>query len=165
MITIIVITNSTNSLKWKDMKTLKHIALLFITLATLTACEDYYEETLYSDDFEVRSNHWQLIGDPNEVGSYYEYVHTGVPLNTSYYEGVVTAYLYLDYGTKYEVQTPLPYTEYIVEKINGKEFHYSIHYTYDVKADNTIAFKAYVSDYYTGDFNPGTQYFRVAIIW
>lgn len=148
------------------MKTLRHIALLFITLATLTACEENtYEETLYTRDFEVKSNHWQLIGEPNDVYSYYEYVYSGVPLDISYYKGIVTAYLYFDYGSKYEVQTPLPYTEYIVEEINGKEVHYSIQYTYDVKADNTIAFKAYVSDYYTNDFNPGTQTFRVAIIW
>lgn len=152
------------------MKALKHIALLFITLATLSACEDnndIYEENWYHDDFEIRSNEWQLVGNPNEIYSYYECIYDGIPLRDSYYNGVVTAYMYFDFGTKYEVQTPLPYTEYIVEKDKntGEEIRYSIQYSYDVKPDGTIAFKAYVSDYYTGLFNPGTQHFRVAIIW
>lgn len=151
------------------MKTLRHLTLLFIALITLSACEEdnTYEERWYVDNFEVKSSDWTLIGDPNDVYSYYECVYTGIPLNVSYYKGIVTAYMYFDFDTKYEVQTPLPYTEYIIEtdKKTGEEIRYEVQYSYDVKDDNSIAFKAYVSDYYTGYFNPGTQYFRVAIIW
>lgn len=152
------------------MKTLKHIALLLLTLVTLSSCEEnddnLYQENWFAKDFEIRSSDWKLVGEPNDIYSYYECVVSGIPLNTSYYDGIVTAYMYFDYDSKYEVQAPLPYTEYIVEtNAGGEEVNYSIQYSYDVKSDNTIAFKAYVSDYYTGYFHPGTQYFRVAIIW
>lgn len=150
------------------MKMLKNIALFIITLVTLSACnEDIYEEQWFVDDFEIKGSHWQLVGDPDEIGSYYEYIFDRIPLNVSYYDGIVTAYIYFDYDSKYEVQTPLPYTEYHVatDPNTGQEIKYSIQYSYDVKADGTVAFKAHVSDYYTSLFNPGTQYFRVAIIW
>lgn len=151
------------------MKALKHITLLFMALVTITSCttdDDIYEETWFVKDFEIQSNHWRLVGDLNDIDSYYEYIFDKIPLNVSYYDGIVTAYMYFGFNTPGAVQTPLPYTEYkVAYDANDNEIYYSIQYSYDVKADGTIAFKAHISDYYTGDFNPGTQYFRVAIIW
>ena len=151
------------------MKALKHIALLFIALITISSCDnndDIYEETWFVKDFEVKSNHWELIGNPDAEGSYYQYVFNGIPAGVPYYDGITTAYLYFGYKTTSEVQTPLPFTEYLIgEDLNGNEVFYSVQYSYDVKADGTIAFKAHVSDYYTASINPGTQVFRVAIIW
>lgn len=150
------------------MKALKHIALLFIALITVSSCDndDIYEETWFVKDFEVKSNHWELIGRPDQEGSYYQYVFNGIPGGVPYYDGITTAYLYFGFGTSSEVQTPLPYTEYLIgDDGNGNEVFYSIQYSYDVKADGTIAFKAHVSDYYTASINPGTQVFRVAIVW
>lgn len=151
------------------MKALKNTLALLITLFAATSCEvnDVYEEEWYVEEFKIFNSDWQLVGTPDEIGSYYEYVFYQVPLEVSYHKGVVTAYLFFNYGTKDEVQVPLPYTEYMVDidPNTNQEIHYSIQYSYDVKADGSIAFKAYVSDYYTKLFNPGTQHFRVAIIW
>lgn len=150
------------------MKGLKFIAVAIVLLTAFTACNDdnVYEEKWYVQDFEVVSSDWRLVGQPGEVGSYYEYVFDKVPLEVSYYQGIVTAYMYFNYKGNNEVQTPLPYTEYYVEtNTANEEVNYSIQYSYDVMADGRIAFRAIVSDYYTQYFNPGTQYFRVAIIW
>ncbi len=148
------------------MKALKPISLLFITLIALSSCYRDNEDVWFVDEFQVESRHWQLVGGVDQEDSYYEYIFDRIPDGEPYYEGIVTAYMYLDYNTDYEVQTPLPYTEYrLGTDGHGNDVYYSIHFTYDVKADGTIAFKAYVSDHYTGSFNPGTQTFRVAILW
>lgn len=154
------------------MKTLRSISLLIIALLTISSCttdeyyNDVYEETWHVEDLTVLGSHWNLVGNPNDIGSYYEYVFDGVPLDVSYYQGVVTAYMYFGYKTPNEIQTPLPYTEY-KHYINGdgEDAYYSIQYSYDVKANGTISFKIYVSDYFTGDFTPSTQDFRIAIVW
>jgi len=146
------------------MKALKHIALLCIALAIISSCTDehytnVYEEDWFVDEFEVSNNHWNPVGGQNP---YFEYVFDKIPLEVSYYKGIVTAYIYFDYKTQKEIQTPLPYTEYRYDSAN--DVYYAVQYSYDVKADGTIAFKVHVSDYYLDGFNPGTQYFRVAII-
>lgn len=156
------------------MKILKHITLsIFILIAASSCTKEYYEE-YYNDvyeeswhvkEFEILSNHWKLVGEPDQIGSYYEYIFDKVPLEVSYYDGVVTAYIFFDYKSKNETQTPLPYTEYLIDATSGEEINYSVQYSYYVKANGTIAFTAHVSDYYTSLFNPGTQYFRLAIVW
>ncbi|NDV63797.1 hypothetical protein [Bacteroides sp. 224] len=156
------------------MKAFKILSIALLSLMTLNSCSDdvYYEsepvyqETWYVEDFRITPNMWKLVGEPGEIGSYYRCVIGGLPLKDSYYDGVVTAYIYFDYDTPDEVQTPLPFTEYFIGRNSkNEEVPYSIQYSYDVAANGTIAFKAYVSDYYTDLFRPGTEDFRVAIVW
>lgn len=152
------------------MKALRNISLLIIALITISSCteekyypSDVYQESWYVDEFQVMNNHWRLVGNPGEINSYYQYEYSGLPLSESYYKGVVTAYLYFGYETSNEAQTPLPYTEYKYDA--DADEYYSIQYTYDVKPNGQIIFYAYVSDFYTNLFEPGTQTFRVAIVY
>ncbi|MDR1595192.1 MAG: hypothetical protein LBS43_12040 [Prevotellaceae bacterium] len=154
------------------MKTIKLIAFAIFSFAVLNSCTDgtsddpYYDETnqerWYTEKLEVRAGDWELIGLEDEIGSYYQYIFDGFP----YVDGIINVYMYQNYGTNSEMQLPLPYTHYGVDiKDNGEEVPYSIQYSYDIAKDGTIALKVYVSDYYTSLFRPGTEHFRVAIIY
>ncbi|MDR0385927.1 MAG: hypothetical protein LBH60_07605 [Prevotellaceae bacterium] len=153
------------------MKTVKLIIVAIFSFAILNSCTDNsYSDNSYSDNdpkwftqnLEVKAGDWKHVGKDDEIGSYYEYVFDGFP----YVDGIINVYLYQNFGARSETQTPLPYTYYGVEVLeNGKENYYSIQYSYDIAIDGTIALKIHVSDYYTSLFDPGTEYFRVAITW
>ena len=156
------------------MKTIKFIALAIFSLAALNSCTEgdsrdpYYDdgnqEQWYTEILEVKYEDWKLVGNYNEIGSYYEYVFNGFP----YVDGIINVYMYVDYDTSKEIQIPLPYTEYRVEVLgNGDELHYSIQYSYDIAKDGTIAFKIYISNYMTASLERLllTEHFRVAIIY
>lgn len=150
------------------MKVLKSIGIILLALITFNSCEedvDNYHEQWYVDEFKIEPNQWKLVGEPDEIGSYYECVFSGLPLHDSYYDGIVTAYMYSDYGTKHEVQAPLPYTIFYIDNVGGYEEKVSLQFSYEVRADGKIAFKAHVNDYFTSLFRPETIYFKVAIIW
>lgn len=153
------------------MKAMKFFAASLFFLTALTACtvEEYYtddKEEWYLEDFTIKSYDWTLVNGKNQIGSYFEYVFDKIPLDDSYYDGIVTAYTYKKYGTRDEEQVPLPYTEYHVDTNEwGDDIYYSVQYSYDVRKDGTISFKIYISDYFTGDFYPDTRPFRVAIVW
>jgi len=148
------------------MKALKFTAIAVLAIMMFSSCTeekyypaDVYEETWYYDNFEILGRDWKLVGEAGTRGSYFEYIFDKVPLEVSYEIGIVTAYMYFDYKTAFEVQTPLPCKELYSAP------NYDIIYTYDVKDDGTIAFKAYISNDRTDVYKPGTKYFRVAIIW
>jgi hypothetical protein len=143
------------------MKTIKLIALAVFSLAVFNSCTVKPEEW-YTENLKVLARDWELKGGLNEIGSYYECVFDGFP----YVDGIVTVYMYQDFGTSTEIQVPLPYTEYGIDLFDdGSELHYSIQYSYDIAIDGSIALKVYVSDYMTSLFRPGTENFRVAIIY
>jgi hypothetical protein len=142
------------------MKKIKLIALVICSFAILNSCTD--APIWYTENLEVKARDWQLIGSKDEIGSYYEYIFDGFP----YADGIINVYMYQNFGTKSEMQTPLPYIHYGVDILeDGSEVHYSIQYSYDIARDGTIALKAHVSDYLTSLFRPDTEYFRVAIIY
>lgn len=151
------------------MKTFKFLSLAFL-IAFLSSCEDnsnddFYEEAWYIKDVTVSSNDWVLVGNPGQVGSYYEYIVYDVPLKESYYSGIVAGYMYMDFDTNNEIQMPLPYTEYFVDNSSGYSENCAIQYSYDMMANGTVAFKAQPSNHNTQSFRPGKQHFRIAIIW
>jgi hypothetical protein len=146
----------------KSMKTIKLIVLAMFSAAIFNSCTIENQEKWYTDILEVNSRHWVLVGNLNEIGSYYEYIFDGFP----YSDGIVSVYIYENFGTTDELQIPLPYTYYGIDILDdGTEQHYSIQYSYDIAADGTIALKVHISDYMTELFRPGTEYFRVAIIY
>jgi len=147
------------------MKTFKFIAISFIAIAFFYSCtinehpSDVYEESWYVEEFTVKN--WKLVGAPDAPGSYFEYVYANIPLDPAYFDGIITAYIYENYDTPAERQLPLPHTYYELDN----NVPYSVQYTYELRPNNTIAFKVYVSDYYTAGFNPGIITFRLTIIW
>jgi hypothetical protein len=154
------------------MKTIKLIALAICLLTMLGSCTKADEpRDPYPDEIpeiwdnailDVDSEHWRLVGNPNEIGSYYEYTFTGFP----YTDGIVSVYLYEYPGDPKERQLPLPLTDYIVEIFNdGSELHYSIQYSYEIAKNGVITLKVFRSDFMTGHFRPVTLKFRVAIIY
>jgi hypothetical protein len=155
------------------MKTIKFIAVAVLSLVILSSCTEGsnrdYDQNIdtgqpnwYTENLEVKTSDWRRVGHEDEIGSYYEYVFSGFP----YEDGIISVYMYQNFGTPSEIQIPLPYTYYGVDILgNGEEVSYSIQYSYDIATDGTIAFKVHVSDYYTSLFHPGTELFRVAIIW
>ena len=140
------------------MKKLKFIAIAIISLVAFSSCTEENPEEWYVENFEILSENWELIGRPDEVGSYYQYIFDKIPLNVSFHDGIITAYLYLDNG----VQTPLPYIESALNSVNEL---YTLRFSYDIATDNTIAFKVHVNDDWTGRIRPGTERFRLAMIW
>jgi hypothetical protein len=148
------------------MKTIKLITVAIFTFAILNSCTEGVTEGVsgnwFTQNLEVKARDWDLVGKIDEIGSYYEYIFDDFP----YVDGIINVYLYQNFGTKLETQTPLPYTRYEVETLeNGKENYYSIQYSYDIATDGTIALKIHVSDYYTSLSWPDTEHFRVAITW
>jgi hypothetical protein len=146
------------------MKTVKSIAVAIFTLATLSSCSNGQDsnEAWYNENLEVMEEDWVLVGKEDEIGTHFEYIFDDFP----YVNGIVTVYMYRDFGSRWEKQVPLPYTEYGIDFLDdGREKDYSIQYSYDIGLNGTITLKVYVSDYRTLGFSPGTQHFRVAIIW
>jgi hypothetical protein len=153
------------------MKTIKLIALAIFSLAVFNSCTvenpdvipEENPEQWHTENLKVLAKDWNLEGGQlDDIGSYYEYIFDGFP----YVDGIITVYMYRNFGTPSEIQVPLPYTEYGIDLFDdGSELHYSIQYSYDIARDGTIALKVYVSDYMTSLFRPGTENFRVAIIY
>jgi hypothetical protein len=152
------------------MNTIKLIALAIFSFAILNSCSDggstgpVYDnpERWYTETLEVQARDWVRVGPEDEIGSYYQYIFDGFP----YVDGIINVYMYQNFGTNSETQLPLPYTHYGVDILDDKsEVHYSIQYSYDIAKDGTIALKVHVSDYLTSLFRPGTEHFRVAIIY
>jgi len=118
-------------------------------------------------DFTVTRKAWELIGKPDEIGSYYYYVFDVPELTRAIYdEGLIVCYYRFkdDFGDN--VQAILPYTYYdiFVNKWE-EEFPYSVQYSYDV-TPGSIAFKVTFSDFYTADNEPPvTCNFRLHLIY
>ena len=117
-------------------------------------------------DFAVTRSMWELVGIPNDIGSYYYYV-ADVPelTNRIYNDGLFMCYyLFID-DSGYNVQTPLPFTNYDIILEDDREFPWSVHFSFDVMP-GSIAFKIVFSDFYTDDWNPPARCdFRLVMIY
>jgi hypothetical protein len=148
------------------MNTIKLIAFAIFAVITLNSCTDgglsENPERWHVEDLTVLSESWVLKGNPDELGSYYEYVFDNFP----YVNGIMSVFMFQDPGTDKEIQLPLPHTDFFVDVASDEsEYHYSIQYSYDVAVDGSIALKVFRSDYRTNWFRPGTILFRVAVIY
>ena len=138
---------------------------LLIVMIGITACEgpmgpqgppgrDAAETQWWLLDFTVTRQMWELIGDPNDIGSFYRCVFDVPDLSTAIYNdgGIFCNYRYKDdFGD--DVQTPLPFTYYDIDIRDGVEFPFAVQISYDV-TPGSVAFKLVFSDFYTGDFDP-----------
>ncbi len=144
------------------------ICLLAIVILGFTACEGPEGPpgpvNIKTITYTVRDVDWKLVGGPDQIGSYYQYIFD---------EPFLTSYVY-DYGTFIgymfdnidgsEVQTGLPYTIYDIEETSGGERPFSVQYMCDA-TPGTIAFKVVFSDFYTEQYAPPTCNFRLMYIW
>jgi hypothetical protein len=149
------------------MNRIKFIFIAIFSLVIVNSCTVEHDQDagVWSEDFEVKDRDWRLINGEDEIGSYFQYEFSGIPLDIAYKKGVVTVYRYENFGGRNEVQSPLPYTFYGVEETEYGEIYYSVLYTYDITSAGTIVFKIYVSDYFTANLQLFDEYFRVAITW
>ena len=105
-------------------------------------------------DYAIPRNAWELIGNPDDIGSYFYYVSDVPELTQAIYNdgAIVCYYRYRDdFGDN--VQTPLPYTYYDIIVEGGVEFPFSVQYSYDVMP-GSIAFKVVFSDFCTAENKP-----------
>jgi hypothetical protein len=147
------------------MRTLKFIFAL-LAVGTLVSCEQNYrnseESNWYVEEFDIRARDWRLVGDPDAIGSYYEYTFSldNFTMYNAYDKGVMTAYLY-----RGDRQLALPYTFYMVDSDDyGNDIYYSVYYACEF-SDDAVTFKIYVSDYYTSLLNLNDEHFRIALVW
>ena len=117
-------------------------------------------------DFTIVQKDWELIRNPDEIGSYYYYVYDVSEITKAIYEnGLIVCYFrYMDdFGVN--VQSILPHTYYdILVSDKGIGFPYSVQYSYDV-TPGSIAFKVVFSDFLTAEnFPPKTCNFRLHLM-
>jgi len=135
---------------------------------TKEVCKCNFEETQWKIvDYTITINMWTLVGEPDEIGSYYYYLDENVPELSQrvYDDGIIMCYyIYVDeFGD--EVQTPLPFSAYDIVVDEDWEFPWSVHFSYDV-TPGSIAFKIVFSDFYTGDWQPPARCkFRLVMIY
>ena len=157
------------------MKKFLYAASLLLSAITFAACEgpvgpmgpmgpEGPAKEPYSRTIQVGVNDWRLVGVADEIGSYYQAVYNNVVPHDVFERGIIVVYLALPKDGNVEVFTPLPHTVYgITRDQHGNEFQYSILYTYDVGDDGSIAFKMYVSDYFTSTIGLSSQTFFVTM--
>ncbi|MDR2467136.1 MAG: hypothetical protein LBD35_07070 [Prevotellaceae bacterium] len=138
-----------------------------LAIAATSGCQDVVEgNNWYTEHFVVNSTDWELLGEPNEAGSYFKFTFDKIPLDVSYSGGMVSVYNYItDRETGKEKQVQLPSEDYILEFGANAEYYYSVKYDYAIGQDGTIDFIIYVSDYITEGLPLPTMRYRVVIVW
>lgn len=157
---------------------MKNLLVIFLMTLLFVSCEGHMgppgqdgqnaEQTYWviEDEIEVKSSDWKLssneAGDPIYTYDYRIKDKDYDLYMDAYYEGLVTAYMYLDFGDKeLEAQTPLPNP---VNRRDNEGNIWTETYSYDYTVDGFIIFKVSVSDFYL-DQKPPTTYFRVALTY
>lgn len=145
----------------------KIVALLLFSgmIMFFTACEgppgkDGYSAVLFSKNYTVLSDKWNLVGKVDEINSLYEYsIDISAVTNSVFTRGAVVCYLTFldDEGEPYNYQTPLPYTFY-----NRENYDYSEHYTFDFMPGSVVFYVVY-SDFNTSIAPPSCM-FRVVVL-
>ncbi|MDR2563141.1 MAG: hypothetical protein LBC98_04280 [Prevotellaceae bacterium] len=155
------------------MKKFLYAAAILFSAITFSACEGPVgpmgpegppRETI-NRTITVGVNQWQLVGTPDQIGSYYHAVFSNVVPPYIFEKGVIVVYIALPKDGGVDVFTPLPYTIYgIATDDQNNEFPYSILYTYDVGSDGSMAIKMFVSDYLTSTITLSPQTFYVTML-
>ncbi|MDR0743765.1 MAG: hypothetical protein LBF05_05365, partial [Tannerella sp.] len=112
-------------------------------------------------EYTVRSDQWKLVGGVDALSSYYEYEVLIPELDKDiFYDGKMTAYMYLD--EDYKIQAELPEVIHCgLYNPNGYDDLWTETYKCDY-AVGSIMFKVEYSDFYTKN-RPGTKRFRVVL--
>ena len=154
---------------------MKNWLAIFLMAILFVACEGpqgppgldaEHTYCVIEDEIEVKSSDWKLSS--NEAGApifTYDYRIKDKDYDLymdAYYKGLVTSYMYLDFGDKnLEAQTPLPNP---VNQHDNEGNTWTETYSYDYTVDGFIIFKVSISDFYL-DQKPPTTYFRVALTY
>lgn len=149
---------------------MKKLLLLLVAVITLTSCEEWWEEdegmNWHVEIVEVRPSEWKRVDEGGDV--YYECIKnfkdfTGLSretMNFIYDEGTVQVYMFRDFDTDNETQTPLPYAvnwNNYYEETQMEIYYYN--YT-----RNDIGFYFSSSGDAAGG-RPDVAYFRVVMNW
>ena len=118
-------------------------------------------------DFTIKSNQWELVGDKDELGSYYMYLFEGnnAPEELRYVVdnmGEVSGCLVGSLDGE-EIFYPLPHENFFGSSDGEYESLWSETYKFDYPR-SSIAFYVYYSDFYTAT-PPATCTFRMNFKW
>ncbi len=118
-------------------------------------------------DFTIKSNQWELVGDKDELGSYYMYLFEGnnAPEELRYVVdnmGEVSGCLVGSLDGE-EIFYPLPHENFFGSSDGEYESLWSETYKFDYTR-SSIAFYVYYSDFYTAT-PPATCTFRMNFKW
>ena len=118
-------------------------------------------------DFTIKSNQWELVGDKDELGSYYMYLFEGnnAPEELRYVVdnmGEVSGCLVGSLDGE-EIFYPLPHENFFGSSDGEYESLWSETYKFDYTR-SSIAFYVYYSDFYTAT-PPTTCTFRMNFKW
>ncbi|GHT78142.1 hypothetical protein FACS189464_1070 [Bacteroidia bacterium] len=160
---------------------MKRILIILLTVAAVfTACEgpagkdgrngrdgsDAYLEWT-TTKVTIARNAWELIGEPDEIGSYYRCLFEFPALTEDIYEeGIIICYYEYQDELGDWVLSPLPYSVYDMYKNDrNQEVQVSINYSYTV-SPGYIEFRLAYSDFYTGAFAPPAEcFFRASVVY
>lgn len=113
----------------------------------------------YVKEFTVRTDQWKLVGKEHDLNSYYEYqVNISDLSEDVFYDGLMTAYMYLDDNTQAQLPEVIHYG---IDTENGQEHLWTETYKCDF-AVGSILFKVEFSDFLTEN-RPATKKFRVVL--
>ncbi|MDR3094960.1 MAG: hypothetical protein LBU62_10035 [Bacteroidales bacterium] len=145
----------------------KVFIILLTAVAGFTACKGPAGRDGKTRAFTILGNAWELIGGPNEIGSYYSCLVEFPELDDVIYnEGIIVCYYeHLDELGDL-VLSPMPYSTYdMYTNDRDEEVQVSINYSYTVSS-GYIEFRLAYSDFYTSDFPPPSKcFFRVSVVY
>lgn len=152
---------------------MKNLLAIFLMALLFTSCEGEMGPpgqdggiTYWGVEYvEIGSNQWKTSYDSNGEPYYScDYKIKDTDFNTyldTYDGGLVTAYMYLDYNTDMEAQTPLPA---IVPLRESDNYQWREYYSYEYTPDGFVIFTVKYSDFVI-DQKPPTSNFRIVLTY
>lgn len=119
---------------------------------------------VFDSDIPVRSSDWKLVDNGGKPYYMYEYRIADKDFDVyqdAYYEGLITCYMYLDYGQDFEAQTALPNP---VNQIDNENNIWTETYAAEYTKDGFIIFKVTMSDFFV-DQRPPETHFKAVITY
>lgn len=152
---------------------MKNLLAIFLMALLFTSCEGEMGPpgkdggiTYWGVEYvEIAPDQWQISEDPNgELYYSYDYKIKDTDFNTyldTYEDGLVTAYMFLDFDTDKEAQTPLPA---IVPLRESDNYQWREYYTYEYTPDGFVIFTVKYSDFVM-DTRPSRSNFRIVLTY
>ncbi|WP_108823519.1 collagen-like protein [Dysgonomonas sp. Marseille-P4361] len=156
---------------------MKKLILLLSMMFTLFACEGEmgpmgpqgpegkpgepgYGNKWYTTSFTIKSDQWELVGEPGELKSYYMVVLDLHQLTEEIFEeGTVVGYISMGENVK----NGLPYVMHTAEGGTDGNHYWTQTYDFDF-APGSVAFYATFSDFETQK-RPGDETFHIVLMW
>lgn len=141
----------------------KLLILLTLTMLFISCEENHIKEGTGWDTkiVNVRENEWELFSEDGGFNRIFVCTKRLNGLDNHIYEyGNVAAYLINNYGTNYESQTPIPYTDFF-GSANGNKWGESVYFSY---SPGEISFFFVYSDFDRYK-HPAMMDFRVVLTW